>query len=129
LTLGLSINGYRTRVATVVELQCELELFARETFREVWIDIQDGPALCALFNGGIGWLMYLRESGDAGFSSRNPDYQGKADAKLEYRLSNGQHDVYPASWALPEKQVFEALEYFVECRQRAPFVQWHDDSA
>ena len=32
-----------------------------------------------------------------------PDYQGKADAMLEYRLSNGQHDVYPASWALAGK--------------------------
>jgi hypothetical protein len=90
LTLGLSINGYRTRVATVVELRCELESFAGEALREVWIDVEDGPALCALFNGGIGWLMYMRESGDAGFSSRNPEYQGKADAVLEYRLSNGQ---------------------------------------
>jgi hypothetical protein len=129
LTLGLSINGYRTRVATVVELQCELESFAGEAFREVWIDVQDGPALCALFNGGIGWLMYIRESGDAGFSSRNPDYQGRANAMLEYRLSNGQQDAYPANWALPENRVNRALEYFVECRQRAPFIQWHDDGA
>jgi hypothetical protein len=30
---------------------------------------------------------------------------------------------------LPENQVIKALEYFVECRQRAPFIQWHDDSA
>jgi hypothetical protein len=129
LTLGLSINGYRTRVATVGELQCELESFAGEAFREVWIDVEDGPALCALFNGRIGWLMYMRESGDAGFSSRNPEYQGKVDAMLEYRLSNGQPDACPASWALPENHVIKALEYFVECRQRAPFIQWQDDSA
>jgi hypothetical protein len=129
LTLGLSINGYRTRVATVVELQRELESFAGEAFREVWIDVQDGPALCALFNGGVGWLMYVREPGDAGFSSRNPDYQGKTDAMLEYRLSNGQHDVYPASWALAENRIVKALEFFVECRQQAPFIQWHEDSA
>jgi hypothetical protein len=129
LTLGLSINGYRTRIVTVMELRSELESFAGEAFREVWIDAQDGPALCALFNGGIGWLMYMGESGDAGFSSRNPDFQGNADAMLEYRLSNGQHDVYPTSWALPENRVIKALEHFVECRQRAPFIQWHDDSA
>jgi hypothetical protein len=129
LTLSLSINGYQTRVANGRELQRELESFAGEAFREVWIDVKDGPALCALFNGGIGWLMYMRESGDAGFSSRNLDYEGKADAVLEYRLGNGQHDFYPASWALPENWVIKALEYFVECRQRAPFIQWHDDSA
>ena len=38
----------------------------------------------------IGWARY--SCGDAGFSSRNADYRGKADALLEYRLSNGQLD-------------------------------------
>jgi hypothetical protein len=129
LTLDLSINGHRTHVATVTELQRELESFADAAFREVWIDVQDGPALCALFNGGIGWLMYVNEAGEAGFSSRNPDYQGTTDAMLEYRLSNGQHDLYPASWALPENRIVKALEFFVECRQRPSFIQWHDDGA
>jgi len=129
LTLSLSINGYRARVATVAELKRELESFAGKAHREVWIDVKDGPALCALFNGDAGWLMYMRESGDAGFSSRNLNYEGKVDAVLEYRLGNGQHEFYPASWALPEALVIKALEHFVECRQRAPFIQWNDDSA
>jgi hypothetical protein len=129
LTLGLSINGYRTQVATIVELHRELEPFASKAFREVWIGVENGPALCALFNGGNGWLMYLREREDAGLSSRNPDYRGETGAMLEYRLSNGQHDTYPESWALPESRVIQALEYFVEHRQRAPFIQWHDNGA
>jgi hypothetical protein len=129
LTLCLSINGYRTRIATVVELHRELAPFAGEAFREVWIGAIDGQALCALFNGRIGWLLYTRESGDAGFSSRNLDYEGEADAMLEYRLGNGQHDLYPAQWALPESRAIKALEYFVECQRRAPFVEWHEDSA
>jgi hypothetical protein len=54
LTLGLSINSYRTRVATTVELHRQLEPFAGEAFREVWIDVENGPALCALFNGDTG---------------------------------------------------------------------------
>jgi len=128
LTLGLSINGNQTRLTTVIELHRELQSFAGEAFREIWINVKNGPALCALFNGGIGWLMYLRESADAGFSSRNPNYEGKVDAMLDYRLSNGEHDTYPASWALPETLVIQALEYFVEYQQRAPFIQWHDDS-
>jgi hypothetical protein len=40
----------------------------------------EGPILCALINGELGWLMYLREEGDSGFSSRNPNYDGPADA-------------------------------------------------
>ena len=128
MTLGLSINGHRTRIATVLELRREIEPFAGAAFREFWLDVGNGPALCALLNGGVGWLMHLRRTGDAGLSSRNPDYPGKTDAMIEYRLSNGQHDMYPASWALPESRVIQALEYFVECRQLAPFIQWHDDS-
>ena len=51
--------------------------------------------MVALINGEFGWLMYLRYDGDAGFSSRNPSYQGPSDAMIEYFLSNGQLDEYP----------------------------------
>jgi hypothetical protein len=129
LTLDLSINGQRANVATIADLRHALASFTQERVREVWITVQDGPALCALFSGGNGWLMYLRKNGDAGFSSRNPDYRGEMDAMLEYQLSNGQSDVYPASWALPKILVIEALEHFVEYRDRPPFVQWQDDGA
>lgn len=87
----------------------------------------DGPILCALINGDRGWLMYLREEGDSGFSSRNPGYDGPADAQIEYRLDNGQHDLYPASWALPITEVRRAIEYFERECQRPPFVVWHED--
>ena len=49
-------------------------------------------------NGDFGWLMYLRGNGDPGFSSRNPNYDGPPDAQIDYELSNGQRDLYPASW-------------------------------
>lgn len=72
-------------------------------------------------NTNIGLLMYPRhDEGDPGYSSRNPMYD-KSDAALAslafdgllrgehvpviaYRLSNGQEDEFPASWALPEPQ-------------------------
>jgi hypothetical protein len=48
---------------------------------------------------------------------------------IEYRLSNGQVDQYPASWALPEQEIMRALEYFVEYQGgRAPFVRRHSDA-
>ena len=56
-----------------------------------------------------------------------PDYDGPAEAQIEYRLSNGQHDLYPASWALPVAEVRCALEYFERTHQRPPFVIWHED--
>lgn len=87
----------------------------------------DGQVLYALINGDKGWLMYLRYSGDSGFSSRNPAYDGASDAVIEYELSNGQHDFHPASWAYPIEIVEQALDYFRENSVRPPFIEWHED--
>ena len=72
--------------------------------------------------------MYLREPGDAGFSSRNPDYAGPENATVEYQLSNGQRDEYPASWALSLDLVQRALAYFESRKEPPPFILWHNDS-
>ena len=97
-------------------------------YREVWLESPDGQSLCALINAGRGWLIYLRENGDAGFSSRNPNYSGPGDATIEYRLSNGQRDKYPASWALPITEIQRALNFFEKEHKLPPFIHWHNDS-
>jgi hypothetical protein len=147
MTIELLVNAHSTRVASVTEFQRALIPFASEQFREICVKLaQGGPTLFALLNRNVGWLMYLRHDlGDTGFSSRNPAFDASAAAPdsptfvsrfggvlvavIEYRLSNGQVDQYPASWALPEKEVMRALEYFVEHQGgRAPFVVWNDDA-
>src|SRR5262245_29343998 len=85
------------------------------------------PIFCALINVDLGWLVNLREEGDAGLSSGNLNYMGAVDAQIEYRLDNGQHDLYPASWALSVEEVRRAIEYFEHEHQRPPFVAWHED--
>jgi hypothetical protein len=118
-----------------------------EQFREISLALDHGgPSLHARLNGKHGWLMYRRHNeGDPGFSSRNsafdpsnltPDapafisrFDGAPTLVIEYRLGNGQMDAYPASWALPEQEIMQALKYFIEHEgNRAPFVNWHDDS-
>jgi hypothetical protein len=146
MLLNLKVNAYTSRVASVAALRQELAPFASQQFREIWVSVdQGGPSLCALMNTNVGWLMYLRhDDGDTGFSSRNPMFD-ESDAMLgglvfdglvggehvpviAYRLSNGQGDEYPASWALPEREIMRALEYFIEHEgRRPPFVKWHDD--
>ena len=101
---------------------------SNEQHNQLWVDHPDGQTMCALINGDRGWLMYLRESGDAGFSSRNPDFQGSKSEMIDYVLSNGQQDSYPASWALPISVVNKALEYFEREGKPPPFVSWHNDS-
>jgi hypothetical protein len=151
MAVNLKVNSCESRVASAAALRQELAPFASEQFREIWVDVGPGrPRLCALMNTNIGWLMYLRhDDGDTGFSSRNPAfyesdfaeaaiesglvYDGQYGPKhvpvIEYRLSNGQLDEFPAGWALSEQEIMRALEYFVEHQGgRAPFVTWHDDA-
>ena len=87
------------REAALLELHGKLASLSLSTFAEVWVDHDPFPAICALMNGNRGWLMWVRHEGDAGFSSRNVAYSGSPEAEIEYMLSNGQVDRYPASWA------------------------------
>ena len=145
MLMELTVNGHASRIASVADLGRNLAPVASQRFREIWLSMDaGGPSLCALMNTNVGWLMYLRhDDGDTGFSSRNPMYNesdtlgGLAiDGRyrrehvpvIAYRLSNGQEDEFPASWALPESDIMRALEYFVQQQgRRSPFVRWHDD--
>jgi len=93
--------------------------------REVWAHAPNGSSLYALINGNVGWLMFLRTRED---SSRNPAYVGPPDATIAYKLSNGQVDSYPASWALPIATVDQALLFFRNEGRAPPFISWHNDA-
>lgn len=97
-------------------------------YDEVWHTAPNGSHLCALTDGEFGWLMYLRESGDAGFSSRNPDYNGPPNRKLAFRLGNGQVDEYLAAWCYPIEIIDRAVEHFVTTAMPPTFIHWHNDS-
>jgi hypothetical protein len=123
----LSVNDQTFDVTSRDQLRAALARLETEEFCDTWLRATTFPALCALTNANGGWLMYLREEGDAGFSSRNPRYSGDAGKLLRYRLSNGQIDEYPASWAVSKLEIFEALAHFLEHECRPPFIVWHDD--
>jgi hypothetical protein len=72
--------------------------------------------------------MCLRYDGDAGFSSRNPRYEGPANAVIDYWLSNGQRDEYPASWAYSTNEVFSAMEWFAATKEVPGSLVWFNDS-
>jgi hypothetical protein len=84
--------------------------------------------MCALINRDKGWLMYLRESGDAGFSSRNPNYPGAPDETLEFYMENGQLDEYPKAWIIPIDEIKKALDFFQKEKKPPTFINWHNDS-
>jgi hypothetical protein len=107
-------------------------IWEKEQYKEIWVELKetedDERAMMALINGDWGWLMYLREEGDSGFSSRNADYTGSDDGKMiDFLLSNGQLDYYPISYVLPVEQVMKALAYFEKYHTLPKFITWHDD--
>ena len=71
--MRLSVNNQNFDVGSRDQLRVTtLARFLQEEFLGIWLSTPEFPALCALLNKDRGWLMYLREAGDAGFSSRYP---------------------------------------------------------
>jgi hypothetical protein len=127
--MELIINKVQYEVTEPDELRLRLVQVRRAEFSEVWINHTGGwPAICALVNGEAAWLMYMRYEGDAGFSTRNPLYAEPARAVIEYHLSNGQQDEYPAAWNITTAEAIRGLEFFFEEAGMAPWLHWYDDT-
>lgn len=126
--MELKINKVLYQVSEADELQVHLAHARRNQFAEIWMQhAVNWPAICALINGDAAWLMYTRFDGDAGFSTRNPNYSGPPKAVIEYCLANGQRDKYPASWNITMAEAIRALEYFFVEEAMAPWLHWHED--
>jgi hypothetical protein len=124
--LELLVNNRRSLLRGPAQLESLLTAEGAEHFREIWI-VRDAASMCALVAGDVAWLMMLRFDGDAGFSSRNPNYVGPDEATLSFRLSNGQVDEYPVAWTLPKATWLAALQHFAETGGLLPDIEWHDD--
>lgn len=95
-------------------------------YDEWWVHSPDGQSMSALINCDVGWLYYFRFDGDPSLISNNPDYDGPSEATIEYELSNGQHDFYPASWALPIATLEAAFDFFEKEHRPPPFIVWQE---
>ena len=126
--MELTLNGESYEVASLGGLRYHLPKISERQFCEIWLYSESGwPAVCTLVNGSYAWLMFLREEGDSGFSTRNPKYDGPKEALIEYFLSNGQRDEYPAAWNVTTPEAIRALEYFFEHEAMAPWLQWQEE--
>lgn len=101
------------------------EVFEKDNYKEIFIELEDGQVMTALINGKIGWLMYLRYEGDAGFSSRSSD---KQETGVEtFMFSNGEVDNFPLSWTIPIEKIYKAIEYSEVNKEKPPFILWNED--
>jgi hypothetical protein len=128
LSFELRINDVLFVVDSLDDMRADLARLQETQFAEVWlVPAQEWPTLGALVHGQGAWLTYIRHEGDAGFSTRNPNYEGPQEATLQFYLSNGQCDEYPASWSVTTAEAVRAMEYFFASLQRAPWLTWHED--
>ena len=126
--MELKINTVQYEVSELSELQVHLIHVRRSRFAEIWMQqAENCPSICALINGEAAWLTYLRFAGDAGFSTRNPNYAGPPKELIEYHLASGQRDEYPASWNITTTQAMRALEYFFVEEAMAPWLHWEEE--
>lgn len=96
-------------------------------YKHLWLELDDGQSISILINGDVGWLMYLRENGDSGFSTRNPEHV-ETFGNIDYVLDNGEGDEFPAYWAYPVETLRKALYEFLDTKRLPSCVSWHDDS-
>ena len=120
----ISFNGEDEDISSIEELDAALDRFDAQEKFELWASEDEGPSLCVLRNGVHAFLMYLRSPEDSGFVSSG---KTAANGTVEYLLSNGQLDEYPASWCIPVEQCYKALAYFfVNEGQRPEWLAWHE---
>jgi hypothetical protein len=118
----VTFQGAPRLVQSIEEFGRALDDFDKHEEFELWLNTEDGRALCMLRNADMAWLMYLWHEGDSGCTSiGNPQLQGT----VQYQLSNGQVDEYPAAWCLQVEDCYKALAYFFANEGLRPdWIEW-----
>jgi Immunity protein Imm1 len=117
-------NGRSAEISSVEELGEALERFNAVSQFELWASVADGPSMCMLRNGANAWLMYLRHSGDSGFTSVG---ETSRIGEATYLLCNGQEDKYPLVWCIEIEQCYKAVAYFyVNDGARPLWINWRE---
>lgn len=124
----LMVEGIEAQISTLEELHAHLATFAPDPYGELWITDCMDRTLGVFINGDRAWLMYLRYSGDAGLSSRNPDYHGSREVLLPFELINGQRDEFPVYWTVATDEALRVFEHFLVQGMPSPAITWHDDA-
>jgi hypothetical protein len=122
------VSGQTVPIESLADLRSVLTRTVGLSRQELWLESPRGPCVCMLRSAARALLMFLREQGDVGFTSRADDDMS-GPGTLEFTLANGQVEDYPAAWTVSAERAREALEHFFQTGAMAPFVAWNDDSA
>src|SRR3954466_14426891 len=124
----LLVNGTRLLAVSAGTLAEQLARLAMAERAELWVERSSSSSLCLLKSGGRSLLMLMRSPGDPGLTSRT-NLPTSAQAFLNFRLANGQIDKYSSDWTVSFADAGDAVEYFFNTGDPAPFIDWHDEAA
>jgi hypothetical protein len=120
----VTFQGAERLVQSIEEFGRILDDFDQHEDFELWLNSKDGSALCMLRHAEAACLLYLRHEADSGCTSIG---NSKERGAVQYRLSNGQLDEYPASWCVDVEDCYKALAYFfVNEGLRPDWIKWQD---
>ena len=129
-TTTLTINQIEYHIHTDAAVSNHLATLPRAGFSEVWLVIENGPAISMLLNHDAdrALVIFGHFDGDPGLSSRSSEPAWMHDQPVRFCLSNAQDDDYPSAWTVPISAACAAVAYTLAHRQPAPWIRWHDDS-
>lgn len=123
--IKVTINNQAYHPSNMIDLEQLLNDCVHLDFMEIWIEGFDESSLCVMTNKEKAFLMYLRYSGDCGFSSRNSVVD--SDKFCDFKLSNGQIDSYPENWTVDKELGFESLKEYFRTGERDAKISWEYD--
>lgn len=123
------IDGKPQDIDSSAELRSAIENSRTTQFGEIVLVVGSLPehALTLMLNHEKASLFYSQNIDEHSFSSRNPFIAPDTDEEVEFLLSNGQMDAYPASWVVPATIGIDAICHFFDQRKLSENVSWHQE--
>jgi len=113
-------------IGSLDELRAVLSRTRDAASEEFWLVHPSGPRICMLRNRGRALLMFQAGDDDTGLVARSRG-EPPAVGVVEFTLSNGQRDEYPAAWTVSAEEAVAALDYFFATVATTPSLEWRDD--
>jgi hypothetical protein len=106
------LDGESSVVATEAELDSVLATVEAAECGELWLTRYEQDSLALFVTGPQAVLMYLKEPGDTGIMSFNPDFEGDPDEPVEFRNIHGQGTDFLAWMVIPKSAGIGAVREF-----------------
>ena len=109
----LNHNEHHVDVGNTPEFDRLIRMLPNHEFSHLTLTRYEEDSLTIHTNKHRGWLMYLREPGDAGVYTRDTEYHGSADAQEVFRCGCGIELEFGAAQTLPRELAMQAtVEFF-----------------